>query len=95
MTELPSQAAYRIIKDMPHLSAAQYIKNWFSAGPFFNSFFQSNVADGHYFITGDKLMHHEQWAVRDITPQGIVTLAGPLDTQAEAEAFLQKEMTGG
>jgi hypothetical protein len=75
-------AAYRIIEN------AEYTKRWFDAGSFFNTFYMSSPIKGKFFITGDMMMTFEKWAVREITPSGITTHAGPLDTRAEAEEFL-------
>jgi len=68
----------------------QYINNWFSAASFFNTFYTSELINQDYFITGDNWMSSKIFAVRQITPTGIETIAGPLDSIKDAENFLNE-----
>ena len=68
----------------------RYINNWFGAQSFFNTFYTSNLINDKYFITGDNWMSSKIFAVRQITPTGIETIAGPLDSLKDAENFLNE-----
>jgi hypothetical protein len=67
---------------------ATYVKNWFSAGSFFNTVYTSNVIQGKYFITHDKFMTSDIWALREISSDGIETLLQG-DSKQECLDFIE------
>jgi hypothetical protein len=65
-----------------------YVKNWFNAGSFFNTVYTSDVIQGKYFITHDKFMHSDIWALRGINREGIETLLQG-DSEQECLNFIE------
>jgi hypothetical protein len=65
-----------------------YVKNWFNAGSFFNTVYTSDVIQGKYFITHDKFMHSDIWALREINSDGIDTLLQG-DSEQECLDFIE------
>ena len=71
--------AYALVTDKA------YVKRWFDACGFFKETFATTILRDRFFITEDYMMTNNPiFAVREITPDGIETIAGPLDTLNEA-----------
>ncbi len=56
------------------IRSSGYVKRWFAAENFFNTKYTSGVLRGCYFITCDKWMSSEIWALRHMTGDGIDTV---------------------
>ena len=65
-----------------------YVKRWFDACGFFNETFCTGIRKECFFITKDKWMSGDIYALRAITPDGIETIGGPQDSFEAAEALL-------
>jgi len=74
--------ARQVIKD------TKYINNWFGAERFFNESYVTGLIQGKYFITKDNFMSQTIYALREITPDGINTIGGPLDSELEARNLI-------
>ena len=73
-----------IIKDQ------QYCDNWFGAVSFFKERFVTGLLKKKYFITRDEMLTNKGiYALREITPDRIKTVAGPLDSAEEAKEILK------
>ena len=83
--------AYAMIED------EQYLENWFGAIGFFNETFKTGVIKRnrrYFFITRDEMFTGKGiYALREITTEGIETLAGPLDSEDQALDALEAEFS--
>lgn len=79
------QRARNIITDQ------SYVNRWFSSGSdsFFGEQYITPVLKGKYFITKDSFMSQTIYALREITPYGIETIGGPLESEQEARELMQ------
>jgi hypothetical protein len=66
-----------------------YVDRWFDACSFFDESFCTAIRKECFFITRDRWISSDIYAVRAITPDGIETIGGPLDSFEKAEALLQ------
>jgi len=76
------QRTRQVIKD------EKYINNWFSADSFFNESYVTGLIQNKYFITKDHFMNSTIYALMEITPAGINTIGGPLDSELEARNLI-------
>ena len=83
---MSTQRAYK--KALEIVRSSDYVKRWFDAANFFNTFHTSDIMNGCYFITGDSWMSGDIWALRHITGDGIDTVHH-CDNEADCLAVLE------
>jgi hypothetical protein len=67
----------------------EYVDRWFEAENFFRETYCTSIRKECFFITKDEWMSGDIYAVRAITPDGIETIGGPLDSFEAAEELLR------
>lgn len=70
-----------------------YVNKWFDVynDRFFGEQYITDVLKHRYFITKDNFMNQSIYALREITPEGIETIGGPLDSYELALEILEAE----
>ena len=81
-----------IINSLPEDFPQKHIDNWFGADGFFGTNYLTGVLKGKYFITLDYWMDSEIFAVREIAPTEIITVASKLDSLEEAKMWIKENV---
>ena len=79
-----------IINSLPDSFPQEYIDSWFGADGFFGTNYLTGVLKGKYFITLDYFMDSEIFAVREIAPAEILTVASKMDSLEEAKMWIKE-----
>jgi len=69
------------------IKSTEYFNNWFGAGGFFNTYYETGILHNRFFVTRERFMSSVIYAAREITPEGINTLKPEGDTTGALESL--------